>query len=346
MLSPIETKLILRRIVTESLREFRNSQALINGGYLLKGRYSENGGKPLTLLYFGSDGIRHDFSYWFDDNLQTDQVSLAQASSAVERHEVDGVVVERSRAAEYFFWPRIAKALKDPRFKDEGTVVQSLVDLWVTCPGTFEDYLKDSVSKRKRNNIRRALKQPFHVRLSTEAKDIADMYERLLVPSTISIHGSSSHIPPLQEFVRQLPRLQVQICERDGTPLVANFVVRSRREGLSRLWRQGLSLEVMADKRLRSEAAAFADAQTIKHSIEEGLPSVSFGKSPCLSADGGFRSKLTWGCQPQIDKTYPLCYLYGLSAVMDEACSALGLQDIAAVENFARFPDENLRKAG
>lgn len=346
MLSPLETKLILRRIVSEGLREIRNSRALINGGYLLNGKYSESRAKHLTLLYFGSDNIRNDFATWFQDDFQAEPIAVAQACSALERDEIDGIVVERSRSAEYYFLPRIAKALKYPNLVGGGSVLQSLVDLQVNCEGSFEDYLSNTINKRKRNNIRRSLRQPFQLRRSCEASDVADMYERLLVPSTISLHGSSSHIPPLREFVRQLPNLEVQISERDGVPLVANFVVRSRREGLSRLWRQGLSLEVLADKRLRSEAASFADALTIKHSIEDGLPTISFGMSPCISSYGGFKSKLGWGCQPQIDKNYPLCYLYGLSAVMDEACSSLGLLDLVAVENFARFPEENLRKAG
>lgn len=358
-------KQLLRYAWTRLRREQLTYLAVTKGATLLKGQHRIDG-RGISVLYIGSEAVRNDLLVWFKGfpelrglsraealSFLTDSVAKESRSSLTPLPDsmdskssekratldrLDAVVIERS----------ITTHVLAGELRPSGTskLFQSLLDMNITCKGGFDHYLYSHLKKRRRNTIHRALKQPFAFRVSTDKSELEHLYQNLFKPSTLKIHGVRSHLPPLDVFRRALARGELHICEQDGAALVANLVLINRMDAKARLWRQGIDLQLLENPKLRSEATTFTDANTIKYCLENRIPRISFGKSVCLTEDGGFRNKAHWGCLPEIDKFYPFCYLYSLTPTMAEVCTLTGFLDASAVAAYTAEPEEPLKKAG
>lgn len=349
LIKHIAKSLNLLRI--RSQREFRNIKEVSGGGIIFDGEPLA-GGERLSILFIGTKAVQADIELWFKGQPKVTAIPLDEVSPLIAGKEVDGVIAEDSFFADHLYGDALRAY--------QGRYFQSLVDLEIHCRSDFETFLSQQIGKRKRKNIRRALKMPMNFRVSTSFKDLKTMYEKLLVPSTKDRHGVRSHLPSLADFSYSMSSPLMHIAERAGVPLVVSFMLIDRKLGRARLWRQGLSDEVRGDRKLHSEATTYCDAMTIKYCLERGFQVISFGKSACLEADGGYWNKSSWGCEPQIDNYYPFCYLYSLTPAMTTACSEMGFTDVqtikqdaahgdsdqAAVEKNAPLGDDNAAKAG
>lgn len=308
------------------LREFRNLKELSLGGTLLEG-LPLAGGDRVALLFIGTDHVLRDIRLWFKEEPRATAIPSDEIHAMITNQDIDGVIVENSFFADHKY-REVLSPYDASRF-------QSLVDLEIHWDKGFEALLTDKLGKRKRKNIRRMMKMPFTFRVSTSPKDLSYLYEEILVPSTKDQHGERSHLPSLRDFSQGMVSPLMHICESFGQPQVVNFMLLEHEAGRARLWRQGLAAEVRSDRKLRSEATIFCDAHTIEYCLNEGFQVVSFGKSACLEADGGYWNKASWGCNPQIDNYYPFCYLYSLTPTMMTVCTEMGFVDEQAINDKA-----------
>lgn len=324
LITHIAKSLNLLRIRTQ--RELRNISEVSEGGTILAGEPLA-GGDRVSILFVGTKPVLADLQLWFKGEPEQTAVALDSVNDVIARKDVDGVVLEDSFFADHLY--------SDVLRGREGRYFQSLVDLEIRCSTDFETFLSEQIGKRKRKHIRRALKLPMTFRVSRSLADLACFYEEILVPSTKDRHGERSHLPSLTDFSYGMSAPLMHICEQAGKPLVVNFMLMDKKTGRARLWRQGLAGEVREDRKLKTDATMFCDAGTIKYCFEQGYQVVSFGKSACLEADGGFWNKSSWGCEPQIDNYYPFCYLYCLTPAMTTASQEMGFTDVLAINQMA-----------
>lgn len=283
------------------------------------------GGDSLSLLFVGTEVVRNDLLLWFKGEPTVKALTGAEVAKVIQTKDADGFICERSLISRTRYGHELATVDPSPM------LFQGLLDLEIEGGETFEHYLTHSISKKKRNNVRRAMKRPFTMRVSTSAKDLGYFYSQLLVPSTYTLHGERSYLPSLKDFQSSLPKGLMLICEWNGEPVVINYLLVKGKEKRARLWRQGVAQWVLADPKLRTEATTFIDAHTIEYCLAHGYRSISFGKSACLRVNGGYWNKLSWGCEPKIDNYYPFCYLYTVTPTMSKVCQELGFVDLASI---------------
>lgn len=305
------------RDVLEILNLFRKSSSIyyslnnfihgffgiLGGVFLLEGKL--NGfDSTVKLIFFGRKSLVGDLKVFFDDSLILDRVSFLEILKKIISNKeylyktFDFLVVQKNfnifQSGNYY-------------------LIQTILEMCLESQSPFEDYLMKSISKRKRNNIRRALKNDFNCRISHNEDDLKAFYYDYLVPYSNNIFQENSSLPSFQLFSQKFRQSRLLILEENKKILGISYLLLSKSKESLRIWRQALPDYVYNDKKLKGEVTLFLDSKSIEYAIAEGFKKVSFGKSACLKENLGFWNKKSWGCKPEFDNNYPFCYLAPIS---------------------------------